>query len=240
MKVTVLNGTQFQGITYHLKEYFLNNLKPTDEIVEFYPNDFPSFCLGCKNCFFKGEQFCPHIDKVAPIWEAMLSSELIVVAYPIYALRAPGSLKTLYDHLCRHWLVHRPEEKMFYKKLVILTNSVGTAFQQKSAIKDTETSFSWLGVGRIYYACAGMMGEINWSELSNKRNKMLQSKAIKVFKRAKVYKPILHKSMRIKVKFSATKFLHKAILKNEDTPSLDNQHYITKGWIKHKKRSERK
>lgn len=235
MKITVLNGTPVQGITYHFKEYFLEECGTGNEVTEFYPQDFPTFCLGCKNCFLKGEAFCPHIDKVGAIWESMLAADLIVVAYPIYALRVPGSLKTLYDHLCRHWFVHRPDQRMFFKKVVILTNSVGAALQQRNAVKDSKTNFSWMGVSKIYHTSAGMMGDILWNSISLKSDSMLRKKARHAFKKIKVHHPVRHMSIPTKFKFFMCKILHRAILKGEEVPSVDNQHYIDHGWIKEKR-----
>lgn len=197
----------------------------------------PEFCLGCKNCFFKGEAFCPHIDKVGVIWNSLLQSDLIVVAYPVYAMRVPGSLKTLMDHLCRHWMVHRPDEKMFYKKVVILTNSVGVGFQQKAAIKDIKTSFSWIGVSKIYHSSAGMMGDIMLDKIKPKSVNKLQNKANRVYKKAKINRAVKRMSMLTKTKFFLCKKMHAAILKTEETPSIDNVHYIERGRIKDKRKT---
>ena len=52
MKITVINGTEKQGVTYKLKESFLDKLKNPAEITEFYlPKDCPNFCVGCTVCF---------------------------------------------------------------------------------------------------------------------------------------------------------------------------------------------
>lgn len=69
MKITVINGTEVKGCTYHIKESFLDVLRDGNEITEFYlPKDLPHFCCGCKNCFLKSEQLCPHAEYVLPIW----------------------------------------------------------------------------------------------------------------------------------------------------------------------------
>ena len=91
-----------------MKEMFLENFDNSHEVVQYYPKDMPEFCIGCKNCFMRGENLCPHFEKVSPIWNSILSAYLIVFAYPVYALRAPASIKSLLDHLCVHWMVHRP------------------------------------------------------------------------------------------------------------------------------------
>lgn len=230
MKITVVNGTPQKGITYHMKEMFLDHLKGDNEITEFYPVDMPPFCVGCKTCFFRGEQFCPHAVKTMPIWEAMLASDLLVFAYPVYALRAPASIKSLLDHLCVHWMVHRPDEQMFSKTAVILTNSVGAP--NGSAQKDVKTSLSWMGVSEVYTCGAGMMGDVLWDKISAEHVKMLRQKTDKLYEKVRVLKIRQHMKLREWAKFFTCKKMHQMILKREKTPSLDNQHYIDHGWIK--------
>ena len=42
MKITVINGTEQQGVTYRLKEIFLQEFGNTAEVTEFYlPKDCP-------------------------------------------------------------------------------------------------------------------------------------------------------------------------------------------------------
>ena len=45
MKIVVLNGTSVKGITYHMKEMFLQYLRTENQITEFYPEDMPPFCV---------------------------------------------------------------------------------------------------------------------------------------------------------------------------------------------------
>lgn len=231
MKITVINGTPQKGVTYHMKEMFLDHLRDENEITEFYPEDIPSFCVGCKTCFLRGEQLCPHAAKIMPIWEAMLKSDLLVFAYPVYALRAPASIKSLLDHLCVHWMVHRPDTQMFSKTAVILTNSVGAP--NGSAQKDVKTSLSWMGVSNVYTCGAGMMGDIIWDKISDEHVKMLERKAAGMYKKIKDLKP-QHMKLQERLKFLACKKIHKMVLKSEKTPGLDNQYYIDHGWIKAK------
>lgn len=229
MNITVINGTPQKGITYHMKEMFLDRLREGSSITEFYPADLPPFCLGCKNCFLRGEQFCPHAAKMMPIWEAMLESDLLVFAYPVYALRAPASIKSLLDHLCVHWMVHRPDERMFSKTAVILTNSVGAP--NGSAQKDVRTSLSWMGVSAVYTCGAGMMGDVIWDKISDEHIRMLRKKTGRLYEKIRNTKP-RHMKLKERVEFSMCKKIHRMVLKGEETPSLDNQHYIDRGWIK--------
>ena len=62
MKITVINGTEKHGVTYHLKEIFLDPFRGDAEITEFcLPRDCPNFCAGCTVCFLKDEHLCTHL-----------------------------------------------------------------------------------------------------------------------------------------------------------------------------------
>ena len=229
MKITVINGTAQRGVTYHMKELFLDHLRSGSEITEFYPADLPPFCTGCKACFLRGEQLCPHAEKTMPVWNSMLDADLLVFAYPVYALRAPASVKSLLDHLCVHWMVHRPDERMFSKTAVILTNSVGAP--NGSAQKDVETSLSWMGVSAVYPCGAGMMGDILWETISPAHVEMLRRKTDRLYEKVRNLQPRSMK-LRVRAKFFLCKRLHQMVLKSEETPSLDNRHYLERGWIR--------
>ncbi len=230
MKIVTINGTPFRGVTYHMKTLFLDQLKGDNLIIEFYPKDIPPFCVGCKNCFLNGEENCPHYASVNAIWTAVLEADLLVFAYPVYALRAPASIKSLLDHFCVHWMVHRPEPKIFEKTAVIITNSVGAP--NGPAQKDVRTSLSWMGVSKIYACGAGMMGDIFIDKMTGKHKEMLSRKMCKLADKVSHIKPLRRKSLKINMLFSMCKLQHKMVLKSEAQPSLDNQHYIDNGWIK--------
>lgn len=230
MKIVMINGTPIHGVTYHMKMLFLNQLKGDNQVIEFYPKDIPPFCVGCKNCFISGEEKCPHYVSVNAIWSAVLGADLLVFAYPVYALRAPASIKSLLDHLCVYWMVHRPDPQIFGKTAVIITNSVGAP--NGSAQKDVITSLSWMGISKIYTCGASMMGDIFIDKMTEKNKEMLSRKMCKLADKVSYIKPRRRKSLKVKLLFSMCKFQHKMVLKSEIKPSLDNQHYIDNGWIR--------
>ncbi|MEY8356865.1 flavodoxin family protein [Lachnospiraceae bacterium 54-53] len=230
MKITVINGTEQKGCTYHIKESFLKELRSGNEITEFYlPKDLPHFCTGCKICFFKNERLCPHGAYTMPIWNAMLDSDLIVFASPVYALRTTGQMKSLLDHLCVHWMVHRPDERMFGKKAVILTNAVGIF--QGGAQKDIAVSLMWLGISDVKKAGFGLMEGVIWNELSPKKREAITDKTEKLAKRYKK-NAASRKGLKVRLLFAAAKKMHQAAAKNEDPLSADNRYWVHKGWIR--------
>lgn len=232
MKIVVLNGTPVKGVTYTMKEEFLKHLREGNEIAEFYPEDLPAFCVGCKSCFLRGEEKCPHFAAKTPVWDAMLGADLLVFAYPVYALRAPASIKSLLDHLCVHWMVHRPEPAFFEKTAVILTNSVGAP--NGAAQRDVKTSLNWMGLSRVYICGAPMMGDIFVESMTQQHRRMLEQKMERLAGKVRNVRPRRHMSPKVWLLFCMAKLQHKMVLKTEETPSLDNAHYIQHGWIKGK------
>ena len=228
MKITVINGTAQRGVTYFMKESFLEHLREGNEITEFYPQDLPPFCAGCKNCFIHDAKLCPHASVMLPLWDTILQSDLLVFAYPVYALRAPASVKSLLDHLCVRWFVHRPEPAMFGKTAVIITNSIGAP--NGAAQRDVKTSLNWMGVSCVHVCGMGMMGDIIMDKMSEAHRNTIKRKMERLAEKAK--KPCGAMSFKVHLLFALTKFQHKMVLKSEAVPSPDNQHYIDHGWIK--------
>lgn len=231
MNIVVINGTQVRGCTYHIKEAFLYVLRESSDIKEFYlPKDMPHFCRGCKTCFLKDERLCPHADTVMPIWNAMMDADLIVFAYPVYALRTTGQIKALLDHLCVHWMVHRPEEAMFAKRAVLLTNAIGVF--NGGAQKDVATSLTWMGVPDIKKLGIGLMEGVVWDELSVERRDLIVAKTQKLAQRyARPLRPA-RKGLKTGLMFCMVRAMHQSFAKKEDPLSADNRHWLNKGWIK--------
>ncbi|MGB4610081.1 MAG: NAD(P)H-dependent oxidoreductase [Saccharofermentanales bacterium] len=231
MKCVVINGTEQKGCTYNLKELFLDELKPK-QLTEFYfPEDAPNYCTGCKTCFVKSETLCPHYQKVDPIWQAMLEADLIVFAYPVYVLRAPGHVKSFLDHLGVHWFAHRPDPRMFDKTAVIITQSIGAP--NKYAQKDVKTSLNWLGVSRVKKIGFGMMEGVFWNEISEARRDKFERKIRKFAGQFHNIKPA-NQSLRIKFIFQMCKMMQTSLSKK--TPegqelSPDLQYWIDHGWV---------
>jgi len=230
MKIAVINGTEIRGCTYNIKEIFLSDLREGNEVTEFYlPKDLPHFCCGCKTCFFKSERECPHAQYVLPLWETMLDADLLVFPSPVYALRTTAQMKSLLDHLCVHWMVHRPDEKMFGKRAVILTNAIGVF--NSGAQKDIATSLTWLGVSDIKKSGIGLLEGVIWNELSEKRRRVVSGKIKKLAAKSNVTRPA-RKGIKVRLLFAVTKMMHQSIGKKERPLSADNQYWKEKGWIR--------
>lgn len=230
MKIVVINGTEVRGCTYQIKEAFLEPLRKGNEIQEYYlPKDMPNFCCGCKTCFMKSELKCPHAEYVMPIWNAILSAELLVFTSPTYVMRTTGQMKALLDHFACHWMVHRPDERMFDKKAVVLANAIGVF--TGGPRKDIATSLSWLGISHIKTFGIGLMEGVIWDELSKDRREIITGKVKKLSARY-TNSPRAKKGIKVWAKFTICKIMHQKFLSKEGELSADDKHWVDNGWVK--------
>lgn len=164
-----------------------------------------------------------------PMWQAILNVDLLIFVSPVYALRTTAQMKTLLDHLCVHWMVHRPDERMFNKRAVILTNAVGVF--NGGAQKDIATSLSWLGVSDIKKLGIGLLEGVIWNQLSDKRKNIIIKKTKKIAEKYKKTRTV-HKKIRMIMKFAISKIIHQAVARKDKILSVNNQYWVDKGWIK--------
>ncbi len=150
MKVAIINGNARHGSTWHCKELFLEELrKRTDvAVTEFtLPKDMPHFCVGCFNCFFKGEDKCPHANSMQPIVQAMIEADIIVLTSPVYVFDISGQMKAFLDHLGYMWMVHRPHPSMFHKIGVTISTTAGAGLSHTT--KTMASSLRYWGTRRV-------------------------------------------------------------------------------------------
>lgn len=230
MRITVITGTGVKGCTWHIKELFLKLIRDEKhEITEFtLPNDFSHFCLGCKTCFNRSEEQCPHYADFKPIYQAMLEAELIVFAYPVYCMRAPGQVKALLDHLGFQWFAHRPDPKMFSKRAVILTNSIGAP--NGPAQKDVKTSLNWMGVGSVKCYAFPLMEGVVWNELSQARRDKITRTCEKAAKHQLRMSAPTGLNLKGKIYFNMCRMMQRKLQK-EGRDTADLRHWQKHGWV---------
>lgn len=230
MKITVINGTEKHGVTYRLKEIFLQNFQGAD-VVEFYlPKDCPSFCIGCTSCFMKGENNCKDFAYIHKIEKSLIESDLIVMTSPAYVMHATGAMKSLLDHLGYRWMPHRPAPEMFGKRAVIITQCLGAG--AKSTSKDIKHSLSWWGISKIGMFSGSLLSDIIWDKLSEKKRKKLTKKINELavrFSKINYAKPA-HTTLMTKIKFKFCRLIQKKVRKN-GVAGLDNEYWHNNGWL---------
>ena len=231
MKITVINGTEKKGVTYQLKEMFLEEFQGKAEITEFYlPRDCPNFCVGCIQCFGKGEQYCKDYEYISKIEKALKEADLIVFTSPTYVFHTTGAMKAMLDHFGYRWMPHRPAGWMFGKRAMIITQALGSG--EKSAAKDIRDSLSWWGITHIKTASFKLLSEVRWEKIPEKRragfSKRLHAYA-KHFLAIDYSKPA-RAGIMAKAKFHVIRKMQMGLGK-QNPEYTDYKYWKSNGWI---------
>lgn len=126
MNIVVINGTEWKGSTFQMKEIFLEAMGDGHHIIDHsLPQDFPVICEDCKICACKGLNACPHASYTVPLWESILVADLLVFTLPSYASDVPVQIQALLDHYYAKFMAHSLEAKMFNKQAVVITREAG-------------------------------------------------------------------------------------------------------------------
>ena len=231
MKITVINGTEKHGVTYRMKEIFLESFRRNAEITEYYlPKDGPGFCTGCTTCFRGNQNLCKDAEKVQKIEKSLLESDLLVFTSPAYVFHTTGAMKAMLDHFGYRWMPHRPAKEMFGKRAVIITQCLGAG--GKSAAKDIKDSLSWWGISSIKVVSFKLMSEIDWDKIGEKKTASIKKKLNNVAGKTRAidYKKSAHTSLIVKAKFDAGRMLQTNLGKQHPEYS-DYKYWNEKGWI---------
>ena len=231
MKIVVINGTEKRGVTYRLKEAFLEPFRAFAEITEYeLPKDCPAFCQGCTSCFAKGEATCKDHAYVETIEKSLLESDLIVMTSPAYAMHVTGAMKALLDHLAYRWISHRPATEMFGKRAVIITQCLGGG--SRTTAKDIKHSLSWWGISEIGVFSGTLYGDIVWERLSEQRRRKLLAGVAKLSRdyTKKDYTRPARTRLIVKLRFLFSRWLQKR-LHRSIPETLDWCYWQEKGWL---------
>ena len=235
MRITVINGTEKQGVTYKLKESFLDKIKNPAEITEFYlPKDCPNFCVGCTVCFVDDEHKCKDAGYIRKIEKAILEADLLVFTSPAYVFHATGAMKAMLDHFGYRWMPHRPAKEMFGKRAVIITQCLGAG--GRSAAKDIKDSLSWWGISNIKICSFRLMSDIHWEKISEKKRRQMTAKIEDVAEkvnRIDFTKPA-KTGLAAKFKFYAVRMMQTGLGK-ADPEYTDYKYWKSNGWIDKKR-----
>jgi multimeric flavodoxin WrbA len=108
--VTAFVGTARKQHTYYAVQRFLEDLQARGgvdcEIVALSDYRIET-CRGCKNCFRRGEEFCPLKDDRDVLIEKMTASDGVIFATPNYSYQVSSVMKAFLDRL--GFVFHRPQ-----------------------------------------------------------------------------------------------------------------------------------
>jgi len=192
----------------------------------FLPRDFPHFCLGCRICFSKGEEFCPHAEHLIPARDALLAADGLILTSPVFVLSASGGMKAFLDHFGTLFAVHRPRREMFGKKAMILSTTAGVGL--RAARRMIASSLKSWCVNRVYflglrllYSDAGRMSD---------RRKRAHQRRIRRSAR-KFYVEVASGKKRRPTMYARTifGFTKRRLARHDETESLDKRYWLENG-----------
>jgi multimeric flavodoxin WrbA len=97
-------------------------------------------CIGCRACYDRGEDACPHHDGLLPLFSQMRAADGYVFASPVYVEDVNGIMKTMIDRMA--FLSHRPA--LYGKTAMLLTTSgIGSS---NHALNTMRTAFGTWGI----------------------------------------------------------------------------------------------
>ena len=200
MKIVLFHGQGHKGITYTMSHCVLEQLKCKEtEIKEFFlPMDGPGFCVGCNQCFLKGEQYCPEQEKVQPIMQAIERADVIMLDTPNYCMDMSGAMKSLLDHFAYRWVTHRPHESMFDKVGITLSSSAGAP--PNGTVRSLAKQLKWMCVPTVY-TFPFVSNAMGVGDFSYEKKKEMERKAEKIAKKVKKALKSNHVGIRTKLQF---------------------------------------
>jgi multimeric flavodoxin WrbA len=113
-RVLILSSSpRRKGNSDLLCDQFMSGAKESGNTVEkiFLKDKRINYCTGCGTCL-NGKKPCPQKDDMAEILEKMISSDVIVMATPVYFYTMCAQMKTLIDRCCARYT--EINDKEFY------------------------------------------------------------------------------------------------------------------------------
>ena len=221
MRIVVLHGQSHKGSTYHLAKLFCDKLG--GEVTEFFlPRDFGAFCVGCSQCFSKSEQLCPHADQLRPITAALDAADVIVLASPVYVYHVTGPMKALLDHYGYRWMVHRPQEGMFFKQAVCLSTAAGAGTRRTN--QDLADSAFFWGIAKIHRYGRNVRA-VSWEQVSQARKDRMARELSTLAKRVERGVGKVRPGLRTKAFFTLIRWMQK-----RGWNEADQVYWREKGW----------
>lgn len=225
MKITIINGQNHHGSTYHIGRLLAENLASEDEITEFFlPRDLNHFCLGCFLCI-EDITKCPFYPEKKKFLDAMENSELLIFTTPNYCFGPSAQMKAFIDLFFDFWMSHRPLPWMFKKKAVVISTCAGGG--AKIAAKQVERALRFMGVPYIRRYATAVMA-MNWETVKPEKKQKIKTDMNKLSaKIRKVGMP--NAGLKSRILFRLFSGMHKA---SWDSSPVEKQYWIEQGWIK--------
>jgi len=128
VKYTILMGSpRHDGNTAELLKIFLDENREMgieQDVIWLYDRDIRP-CIGCKTCQnVKGELGCIHEDDFRAIYDSIQSSDVLVLATPIYSWFCTPPMKALMDRLiysgCKYYGEEKQRSSLWMKQVATI------------------------------------------------------------------------------------------------------------------------
>jgi len=222
-KVTAFVGSARKKHTHEAVEQWMDSLRQLDDFeFEFVQlTDFRiELCLGCKLCFEKGEDRCPHKDDRDVLIEKTEASDGVVFASPSYMFQVSALMKAWIDRLA--FIGHRPR---FFGKTFTSIVTQGL-FGGGKIVKYLDFVGACLGFNTVRGVCITALEPMTEKE-ARKIDKIL-SKNSRRFHRRLVRPGNPAPSLMMLAGFRMGRASMRA---NLDSSSLDYRYYEEQGWF---------
>jgi len=179
MKITVINGQNHKGSSYHIGKLVAEKIDGENEIVEFFlPRDLPHFCMGCYQCL-DGDEKCPYFEEKHRIMKSVEESGILIFTTPTYCVHASAPMKAFLDLTFTYWLPHRPRNCMFEKKAFVVSTAAGSG--AKSAVKDVTTALFYWGVPYVK-SYAVLLQAMDWESVKDRKKQKIEKDTTRIAK----------------------------------------------------------
>jgi len=169
-----INGNTSKVLDEYKKDFLQHNCIVTS--INLFTKNIKN-CLGCRNCFDKGEMNCPLKDDLLEIVNFINTNDIVIFGTPIYVEDVNGILKNFIDRMAYN--SHRPQ---FFnnKAYVITTSGVGSSNHGVQTLMRALQSWAFNVIGyKKYIAGANINKETFFSKngiiIEQEVNKILQN-----------------------------------------------------------------
>ncbi len=223
-RIVIIHGQKRKrGSNYNISRNLALKINSNSaDIVEHFVNDL-DFCTGCSNCILRGEDKCPHKDKIMPIAKDIEAADILIINSPTYVMEMTGQLKVFFDHMAYRYIVHRPHKSMEKKIAVLISTAAGSG--AKRVTKSLANQMLWWGVGKSYQIHFSVFSS-DWEGVKEEIKNKIDKKSNEIAENI---------SSLTNVKRSIKGQLYFNIMKKVQTKMnnpIDIAHWKENGWIK--------
>jgi multimeric flavodoxin WrbA len=181
-------------------------------------------CRGCRACFDRGEDLCPHKDDLLSLRDRIMGADAALFASPVYVNDVTGTMKTLIDRLA--FLCHRPA--LHHVPACFLATTGGSPTRHTLHTLQG----AWLSMGGPSVAALGLKaGALTGAEeMQRHYGRKLKKLARLVLSRAE-QKMSSRPGFGSLLVFCIQQKARRRLCKGEKTETIDARYWRERGWF---------